>query len=95
MDLFYERFSPRKKAISLVCGSLLFFIFTGVMLWQGTLLAIISTVQRETSSSSWAPPLYPTKWILTVGVFFFILQGIAQFISNLFVAITGKGALHE
>lgn len=92
MDLFYSRLSPRGKALANLVGSLLFFIFCGLMLWKGVQMAWISLLARETTHSFWEPPWYPLKMTIPLGAFLILLQGLAWFIRSLTIAITGREA---
>lgn len=90
MDVFYTRFSPRKRAIVEVVGSITFFIYIGVMLWYGGQVAWRSLQLMEHSATVWGPPVYPLKLVAVAGVFLFLVMGVAHFIRNLTTAITGK-----
>ena len=86
MDIFYEKFPPRVKAVVDLVLSVLFFVFVGVLLWHATGLAWTSLLKREVSITAWGPPRYPIKMFLPVGIFLLLLQGIATFIRNLRIA---------
>ena len=92
MDIFYTRFSPRKKAIVELVGFITFFLFLGVVVWQGWGMAWRSLQMWEHSPSVWSPPLYPIKFSVPVGAFLMVVMGVARFIRNLNTAITGKEA---
>ncbi len=87
MDLFYNRFSPRVRAITdSVTG--LFVIFYLVMLF---LAAVSNThwawVNKQVNFSAWAPPMTPIKIIMTIGIFLMMLQVIATFFRDLSKAL--------
>ena len=90
MDIFYTRFSPRKKAIVEMVGFIAFLLFIGVVLWQGWEMAWRSLQMSEHSMSTWGPPLYPIKLMVPVGAFLMMIMGVAKFIRDLTTAITGK-----
>jgi len=90
MDVLYNRFSPRGRAILDVITSICFFIFFIIMLREGIEFAMKSWAIREHSESLWAPIIYPIKTILPIGVLLLLLQGLAKFIRNLSFAITGR-----
>jgi len=92
MDVFYTRFSPRKKAVVELVTSITFFLFLGVVVWQGWGMAWRSLQMWEHSPSVWGPPLYPIKLALPVGAFFMVVMGVARLIRSLNTAITGKEA---
>jgi TRAP-type mannitol/chloroaromatic compound transport system permease small subunit len=58
------------------------------MAWESLLLG-------ETEPTSFAPPVYPIKMMIPLGAFLILLQGLAKFIRDLTLVITGKEAVHE
>ena len=92
MDVLYARLSPRKKVIVELVASTAFFLFVGVILWQGWEMAWRSSQLGEHTITTWGPPLYPTKWCIPVGAFLMLVQGVANFIRNLSIVISGTEA---
>ena len=92
VDIFYARFSPRTRAIVDLFTAPLFFFFILMMLIFGWQFALSSVAYRETLSSAWAPPIYPVKMIIPVAAAMLILQGLAKFIRDLHMALTGRKA---
>lgn len=90
IDMLYERFSTRTRAIMDSITGVFFFLYLGMMLWTGSKYAWESIRIQETSGTPWNPPLYPIKIIFVIGVSLLILQGLAFFIRNIFTAVTGK-----
>ena len=90
MDVFYNRFSPRKKAIVDLIAFTFFLLFVGVILWYGIGFAMRSVKLMENSSSTWGPPIWPIKVAVPIGIFGLFIQGIFRFIRNLNTAFTGK-----
>ncbi|MFC1995216.1 TRAP transporter small permease subunit, partial [Chloroflexota bacterium] len=90
MDIIYTRFSLRKKAIVDLVGSLTFFLFVGVVLWQGWLMSMRSLNTWEHTMSPWGPPIYPLKWCMPIGAFLMLVMGTARLVKRLYTAITGK-----
>lgn len=90
VDLIYNRFPLRARAIIDLITSLFFFFFCGVVLWKTGEFALLSLMRREHSQTPWSPPLYPIKCLMWVGFFLMTLQGGAQFIRNLNTAWTGR-----
>jgi len=86
MDVFYARWSERKKAIADACTFPLFLIFCAVFLWKSGLYAWDSCAGLEHSTTAWGPPSYPWKMTIPVIVFLMILQGISQFIRDISLA---------
>ncbi len=91
VDLFSERLSPRPRAILEVVGYLVFFFPLFYVLVVSSIPYTYNTwVIGETSpSSSWAPILGPMKTLMVLGFLLLALQGLAQFLRVLPVAIRG------
>lgn len=89
MDVFYARFSIRKKAVVDLVMSFLFFLFCGVLVWVGGSTAWNSILNRELSQSSWGPPLYPIKTVIPIGALLMLLQGSAKFVRDLVTVFRG------
>lgn len=87
MDLFYERWSDRTKAIvdSLTICCLIFYLV--MLLWGGYSSAEYALKYGETSRSSWGPPMAPIKIIMCTGITAMLLQTTARFIRNVAAAI--------
>jgi TRAP-type mannitol/chloroaromatic compound transport system permease small subunit len=89
VDIIYNRFGIRTRAIISILTSLLLFTFLFLVFRLNLLAAMQSLAWRETSASGWNPPLYPIKFIIPLGVLFFLLQSIAMFVRYIIQAITG------
>lgn len=83
VDIFYGRFSRRRKALVDVLTSVLFFLFLGVLLWQGTSMAWDSIERLETSQSIWNPPVWPVKLAIPVAGVLLLLQGIVRLAADI------------
>jgi TRAP-type mannitol/chloroaromatic compound transport system permease small subunit len=83
MDLVYCRWSPRTQA-AVDAITVFFLIFYLVVLIAG---AVSSTeyalTYGQTNYSSWAPPLAPSKIIMTIGIVLMLLQVAATFFKDL------------
>ena len=90
IDILYDRFSPRRKAILDLFAYLVLFLFVGLMLVYGVQLAWHSMQIQEDSPSTWSPPVYYFRWMLPIGAFLILLQGLSQFILSLSMAKRGK-----
>jgi TRAP-type mannitol/chloroaromatic compound transport system permease small subunit len=90
IDMVYEKLSTRGRAL-LDCFTFVFFgLYIGMMLWASTKYAWRSVTILEMSDSPWRPPLWPMKVFLALGVLLILLQGIAKFIRDLHLALTGR-----
>lgn len=87
VDLLYNRFGPRTKGVVHMVTSVLFFIFCGVLLWQGIEMSRVSMGMWERAASIWRPYIYPIKLTLPIAAFLLLLQGIAQFARALVAAM--------
>jgi TRAP-type mannitol/chloroaromatic compound transport system permease small subunit len=94
MDIFYNRFGPRIKAILDILSFLFFFVFCGVLLWYGFRYAWISTLNLEPDNTPFRAPLYPIKLAIPLGALLIILQELANLWRNIYLAITGKSYEH-
>jgi len=91
MDLFHSRLSPRRRAIVEVATVFVFVLFVGAMLWESTQQAWFSTlIGRTRGELAWDAPVWPFMWALPLFAFFLGLQGLAKFIRDLYLAITGR-----
>ena len=90
MDVVYSRLSPRVRATIDSITGLLFFFYLIMMVIGTGMFAIEAVKIRQVSPSPWGPPLYPIKIVAVIGVFLVLLQGIPQYIRNLYYAIRGK-----
>lgn len=93
VDILYRRWSPRTRAIVDLITSMIFFFFIGLMLWKGGEMAWTSIQNLEHSRSVWRPIIYPIKSMVPLAAFLVLLQGVAKFIRDLNLAITGRELL--
>jgi TRAP-type mannitol/chloroaromatic compound transport system permease small subunit len=89
VDIFYGKFSPRTRSIINLCTWPFFFLFVGTMLWWGFRSSLTSVFMNEKFTSTWAPPLYILKMMVTIGALLLFLQGIAHLVRDIKV-IAGK-----
>jgi len=89
VDILYDRFSARGRAITDIITFTLFLIFCGTLLIYGGSLAWESLSRLEHSQSAWNPPLYPVKLMIPTGAFLLLLQGTAKLIRDIVTLFTG------
>jgi len=92
VDVFYTHLSPRRKAIVDVVGGLLFFfplLIVYVYVAVGEVWFSWSTGE-VLLESYWYPPATPIRTVFALGLFLFALQGVAQFIRDLYLLIRNK-----
>jgi TRAP-type mannitol/chloroaromatic compound transport system permease small subunit len=91
IDVIYQYFSERKKALlDVISYIVLFFPFCSVLLWQGTKFAATSWQMKETSWSVFAPPLYPIKTVIPITAALLLLQGFAVFSRRFYFLVKGE-----
>lgn len=91
-DIFYSRFSPRGQAIIDACLYLILFFPAIIILvvWGADRAALAWAMRELTIWTAWRAPIYPFITLLPVAAFLLLLQGIAEFIRALAVAIKGR-----
>jgi TRAP-type mannitol/chloroaromatic compound transport system permease small subunit len=90
VDIWYDRFSAKGKAIIDIFTFSLFLMFCGMMLLYGGSLAWESLSTFEHSQSAWNPPLYPVKLMIPAGAFLLLLQGMAKLARDIATVVTGE-----
>jgi TRAP-type mannitol/chloroaromatic compound transport system permease small subunit len=92
VDIIYERLSERTKAIIDIIMSSLIFIYLISLFWQTVRMSVISIKFMERSQSLFAPPIYPFKIILAIGILFFLVQSISSLLTSIAVLFGRKEA---
>lgn len=90
VELLYDRFSLRTKAVLSCITSVYFFVFVWVVLWYGWDMAISAFHDRETSGALMDWPIYPAKFVVPVAALLLLLQGVVKLIFDIETAVTGK-----
>jgi len=90
MDVVYNRFPLRMRAIIDLVTAILFFLFCGVLFWMGVEWSWDSVIGTETSGPPLYYPVYPIKLIVPIAALLLLLQGSAKFIRDLMTAIAGR-----
>ena len=93
MDVIYGTWGTRTRAVADTVTSFLLLLFLGAFLWLAIQNSLESCRVVEYSGSAWGPPIYPTKIVISIGVFLLLLQAIVNFIRSLVTAVTG-GSRH-
>lgn len=82
MDLLYDRWSPRTKAI-IDLFTAFCLIFYLVLLMLGAFSSTWYALEYgQKNYSTWGPPLAPIKIIMTFGIIMMLLQAIATFFKD-------------
>ena len=90
VDIIFNRFKPRTRAIINLFTWLLFFYFCGVLFLKGGEMAWDSFKFRETEPTAFGPPVYPIKMMIPLGARLILLQGLAKFLREFNRASSGK-----
>ena len=91
VDILYEKFSPKTKAIlDLITYALFLVIFTIVVLYEGTRFAAISWEMMERTPSAFNFYIFPAKTMLPVGFLLVALQMISDIIKNIVFLAKGE-----
>lgn len=92
VDFLYNRLPTRSRAIlELILYLIFFFPLLTFLVISCTEFALVSWAGDERSSVSlWKPAVYPFKTLMMMGFYLLALQGVAQFIKHLHVAMRGK-----
>lgn len=85
IDILYSHLSSRGRAIIDLCTAPLFFLFVGVLMWQGIDMFWTSLSRWENSPSVWAPALWPVKFLIPVGCGLMLLQLLVNFVKNIMI----------
>jgi len=91
MDIFYRHFTPRKQAIMDLVTYTLFLFYCSLILIYGWDFFWLSVIRQTRSSKSiWRPLLWPFNAAIPIGAALILLAGIAKYIRDLYIAITGR-----
>jgi TRAP-type mannitol/chloroaromatic compound transport system permease small subunit len=83
VDALVGHLSPPKRAMVDLITSFFFFFGVGVLMWKATMDAIFSVQIKELYTSVFAPPIYPFKILMVLGILLLFLQGVVKFIQDL------------
>ena len=90
MDLFYNMLSPRKRAIVNCITAPFFFFLMVLLIWYGWELADWAIKTGKVTDSMWHPVLWPAKLALPIGCSLLLMQGTADFVRDLYLAVRGR-----
>lgn len=86
MDLFYSRMAARKRAVTDAFTILFVIFYLGVLFWGGLSSTEYSWTYNQVNYTAWAPPLWPIKSIMTLGIFLMLLQAVSTFFKDVAIA---------
>lgn len=83
MEVLHNELPPKRQALADVLTFPFFVLFTVVLLRYTSVFAWKSLLLGEVTNSAWAPPIWPVKMLIPVGVALLLLQGIANFVRDI------------
>jgi TRAP-type mannitol/chloroaromatic compound transport system permease small subunit len=91
-DMFWERFSDRKKGMIDAIAYLAFFFPAMIMLFFASVdEAYAAFLMGERSEqTAWRPVIYPFKAVVPATAVLLFIQGISEFIKSVYAAKTGR-----
>jgi TRAP-type mannitol/chloroaromatic compound transport system permease small subunit len=87
MDLLYERWGAKGKAIADVFTGLFLLFYLGFLLFGSFAATKYAIVYHQKNYTPWSPSLIPIKIIMTIGIVLMLLQEIAIFFKDLATAM--------
>jgi TRAP-type mannitol/chloroaromatic compound transport system permease small subunit len=86
MDLFYGRLSPRRRAVTDAFTILFIIFYLGVLLYGGLSSTEYAWSYGQKNYTSWAPPMWPIKAVMTFAIFLMLLQAISALFKDVAMA---------
>jgi len=90
VDILYNKFSRRTQSILDLFTWILFYIFIGIMFWEGSKFAYTSMMRMEISNTAWSPPIWPVKMFIPLAAFLMLLQGFTKTMKDIYFLFTDK-----
>jgi len=87
MDVFYGRWTTRKRGVMDSVTSLFLLFYLGVLLYGGISSTAYSIEYGQRNYSAWAPLMWPIKVIMVAGIALMLLQAVAMFFKDLAQAL--------
>jgi len=92
VDVFYRVMPTRGRAVIDVVGDLLLFFPLIIVLIDTSITWTWRAwvISEKSVETYWYPPVAPVRTLVTLGLCFFALQGVAQFIRDIHLLIRNK-----
>ncbi len=92
VDLFYAKFSEKKKAVvDVVCFLCLFLpVISAVAYKSFTWMTYAWSINEKSVFTYWYPPIAPMRTLIFVGVALLLVQGLAQFWRDCYLLAKGE-----
>ena len=96
IDIFYQKFSPEKKALLNVIMISLILLPSSIILFLDTWeFAAMSWQSLERTASAFNAPIYPVKTTMPIGFLFLILAAISQLLKNIYFLVKKENLLGD
>lgn len=95
LDIFYAKWSRRKRAFFDILTSVYTFLFLGVLIWKGIQAAQLSLMLNQVTPTAVPIPIYPVKIIIPIAAAFVLLMVIKHFINDLITLFGNKSKNHR
>jgi TRAP-type mannitol/chloroaromatic compound transport system permease small subunit len=82
VDVLYNYFPERTKVLVDIATSFFFFLFIGLLLWQGGEMAWESARLMEQSQTPWRPYIFQVYMAVPLAAFLMLLQGLVFLIRD-------------
>jgi TRAP-type mannitol/chloroaromatic compound transport system permease small subunit len=92
VDIIYNKFSPRMRLFSDVCFTLIFFfpLVTGLFLVAAEHAIEAYEIKEFSEVGFWRPRMWPFRSVIAIGLAVLLIQGVANFIRDLFLLVRGE-----
>lgn len=92
VDIFYARLSPRGKALmDVIAAAVFFFPLMGILVKTSISWMLRAwSIGEVMKYTYWYPPAGPYRTVFAVAICLFALQGLAQFIRDLYFILRNK-----
>lgn len=96
IDIFYQKFSPERKALVNVIMITLFLLPSSIILFIDTLeFALMSWDSLERTASAFNAPIYPVKTTMPIGYLFLMFAAISHLLKNIYFLVKKENLLEE
>jgi TRAP-type C4-dicarboxylate transport system permease small subunit len=90
VDIFWQRFSPRRQALVELLTVIFPMIFLAVVFWTGVEETWSAIIENKRSSSLLAMPLWPSMMAVPVGAGLMLLQLFVRLIRDVLQLVSGQ-----
>lgn len=92
VDIIYNKFPPRVRLFFDVLFTLIFFfpLVTGLFLAAAAHAIEAYEIKEFSEVGFWRPLMWPFRTIITIGLGVLLIQGVANFIRDLFLLVRGE-----